>query len=100
MNQDQLYLNIAVWRQVVSSIVFIAVLVWMWFKWLMPVFLSAQERSNKQMAEAERHRDEVKGALDALRSEIETARHDAELIKQRAAEQAEHERKAALAEAT
>ena len=43
----------------------------MWSRWLMPVFLAAQERSNRQIAEAERHRDEVKGALEALREEIE-----------------------------
>jgi F0F1-type ATP synthase membrane subunit b/b' len=98
-SEQQLYVQIAVWSQVISSIVFIAVLVWMWFKWLLPVFLKAQEQSNRQIAEAERHRDEVKGALDALRSEITTAEHDADLIKQRASEQADHERQAALDEA-
>ena len=100
MNQTQLYLDIAIWSQAISSVVFIGALVYMWFRWLMPVFLAAQERSNRQIAEAERHRDEVKGALEALREEIGTARHDAELIEQRAADQAEHERQAALAEAT
>lgn len=96
---DQFYLQIAIWSQVASSVVFILVLIWMWFKFLMPVFLSAQERSNKQIAEAERHRDEVKAALDALQHEIETARHDADLITQRVAERIEHERLASLAEA-
>ena len=38
----------------------------MWFRWLLPVFMAAQERSNKQIAEAERHRDEVKAALETL----------------------------------
>jgi F0F1-type ATP synthase membrane subunit b/b' len=95
----QLYLEIAVWSQVVSSIVFIAVLVWMWFRWLLPVFLSAQERSNRQIAEAERHREDVKAALEALHSEIESARHDAELIVQRAADHGEHERQALVREA-
>jgi F-type H+-transporting ATPase subunit b len=100
MNATQLYLEIAVWSQVISSVIFIAVLVFMWFRWLMPVFLAAQERSNKQIAEAERHRDEVKAALETLRSEIETARHDAELIVQRATEHAEHERESLRSEAT
>jgi len=99
VNDSQLYLHIAVWSQILSSIVFIAVLVFMWNKWVMPVVLSAQERSNRQIAEAERHRDEVKGALDALRGEIETARHDAGLIEHRAGVRAEHEREALLREA-
>jgi F0F1-type ATP synthase membrane subunit b/b' len=98
MSQAQFYLQIAQWSQVVSSIVFIGALVFMWFRWLMPVFLAAQERSNRQIAEAERHRDEVKGALDALREDIESARHDAELIERRADARAQHEREALLKE--
>jgi F0F1-type ATP synthase membrane subunit b/b' len=62
--------------------------------------LAAQERSNRQIAEAERHRDEVKVALETLRSEIDTAHHDATLIEGRAGARAEHERQALLQEAT
>ncbi len=98
MTDAQLYLRIAVWSQVVSSIVFIAVLVVAWFRWFLPVILSAQERSNKQIAEAERHRDEVKAALETLRAQIDSARHDAELIVARAGEHAEHDRQATLEE--
>jgi F0F1-type ATP synthase membrane subunit b/b' len=98
MNEAQLYLQIAVWSQIASSIVFIGVLAFMWFRWFMPLVFAAQERSNRQIAEAERHRDEVKGALEALRQEIETARHDAQLIEQRAAARAEHERALLLQE--
>ncbi|HEY2474733.1 MAG TPA: hypothetical protein VGI19_08005 [Candidatus Cybelea sp.] len=100
MSESQLYIAIAVWSQVASSILFIAVLVFIWFRWLMPVLMAAQERSNRQIAEAERHRDEVKGALGALREAIESAGHDAGLILQRAELHAAREREAALKEAT
>jgi F0F1-type ATP synthase membrane subunit b/b' len=100
MSDARLYFHIAVWSQIVSSIFFMGVLVFMWYRWLLPVFLAAQERSNRQIAEAERHRDEVQGALEALRAEIESARHDAELIEQRASEHAEHEGQLLLKEAT
>jgi F0F1-type ATP synthase membrane subunit b/b' len=100
MNDSQLYFHIAVWSQIISSIVFILVLIWMWMRWVMPVLLAAQERSNRQIAEAERHRDEVKIALDVLRGEIESARHDADLIEERAAARAQHERQALLDEVT
>jgi F0F1-type ATP synthase membrane subunit b/b' len=93
-----LYLEIAVWSQIVSSIVFIGVLVYMWKRWVMPVVLGAQQRSNEQIAQAERHRDEVKAALVALRGEIESAQHDAQLIEQRADARARHEREALLQE--
>jgi F0F1-type ATP synthase membrane subunit b/b' len=100
MNAAQLYLQIAIWSQVVSSIVFIAVLIFMWFRWLLPVFLAAQDRSNRQIAEAERHRDEVKAALETLHAAIATAQHDAQLIVARAGDHAEHERQTLVAEAT
>ncbi len=100
MSASQLYFHIAVWSQIVSSVLFIGVLVFMWFRWLLPVFLAAQERSNRQIAEAERHRDEVKGALEALREQIASAHHDAQLIDQRASRRAEHERELLRKEAT
>ncbi len=99
MSEAHKYLEIALWSQIISSIVFIAVLIFMWFRWIMPVVMAAQERSNRQIADAERHRDEVKGALEALHAEIETARHDAQLIVQRASGRAEHERELLLNEA-
>lgn len=100
MNGPQLYLQIALWSQVVSSIIFIGLLIYIWNRWITPVVLAAQERSNRQIAEAERHRDEVKGALEALRQEIETARHDATLIADRAGRRGEHERELLVKEAT
>ena len=100
MSDARLYFHIAVWSQIISSVFFIGVLVFIWYRWLLPVFLAAQERSNRQIAEAERHRDEVKGALEALRAEIESAHRDAELIEQRASEHADHESRLLLKEAT
>ena len=100
MSDSQLYLHIALWSQIVSSVVFIVLLIYMWNRWVMPVVLAAQDRSNRQIAEAERHRDEVKGALAALRQEIETARHDAKLIEGRASRRAEHEHELLVKEAT
>ncbi len=100
MSESQLYFHIAVWSQIASSVLFIAALVFMWFRWLLPVFLAAQQRSNRQIAEAERHRDEVKGALEALREEIGSARHDAQLIERRVNQRVEHERDLSRREAT
>lgn len=95
----QSYVTIAIWSQVASAIVFMAALVYLWFRFLQPVVLAAQERSNDQIAEAERHRDDAKRALSALHEEIAGAKHDAELIQKRATQEAERERRAALDEA-
>jgi F-type H+-transporting ATPase subunit b len=94
------YINLAIWSQVASAILFIAVLVYFWQRFMLPAVLAAQERSNEQVAEAEQRRDDARAALDTLREQIEGANRDAEAIRNRAQRQAERERQAILAEAT
>jgi F0F1-type ATP synthase membrane subunit b/b' len=96
---DQVYVNLAIWSQVASSVVFIAAMIYLWLRYLQPMVLAAQARSNAQIAEAERHRSNAKAALDALREEVDNAAHDAELIRERAKHQAEREHAAIVAEA-
>lgn len=93
------YEQIAKWSDIVSAILFLAVLVWLWMKYIAPAVLGAQANQNRLLAEAERHRDEAKAALDLLRQEIEGAKHDASLIGQRAADQSKHESETTIAEA-
>jgi F-type H+-transporting ATPase subunit b len=97
MSDPQFYVRIALWSQVVAAVLFIAFLVWIWVKYLQPAVLAAQERQNKQIAEAERHRDEAKATLDLLRNQITGAAHDADAIKARAQAQAKREFDAAVA---
>ncbi len=91
MSQGDLYIKIAVWSQVVSAVLFMCVLIWLWFKYIQPAILAAQDRANKQVAEAERHRDEAKAMLDLLRNDIESAGNDAQAIKTRVETQAARE---------
>jgi F0F1-type ATP synthase membrane subunit b/b' len=93
------YAEIAKWSDIISALLFVGVLVWLWLRFLQPAVLAAQEQSNNHIAQTERHRDEAKAALRALQSEIEGAEHDAQLIRDRALAQASHERAAILAEA-
>jgi F-type H+-transporting ATPase subunit b len=93
------YEEIAKWSDILSAILFLAVLVWLWMKYIAPAVMNAQANQNRQLAEAERHRDEAKAALELLRQEIEGAKHDAQLIEQRAADQAKHEAEVTVNEA-
>ncbi len=93
------YEAIATWSQVLSSVLFLAVLVWMWVKFIQPAVVTAQEAHNARVREAQRHRDEAKAAVETLHKEIEGARRDAEAIRQRAGEQAARERDEIVAEA-
>jgi F0F1-type ATP synthase membrane subunit b/b' len=96
---DQFYVQAALWSQVISAILFLAVLVWLWVRYFQPAILAAQERYNKQIAQAERHRDEAKATLELLRGEIDGAARDAKLIRERAAAQGAREYDATIAEA-
>jgi F-type H+-transporting ATPase subunit b len=100
VSNERFYLEIAIWSQAASSVLFIGALAFIWYRWVLPTVMSAQERSNRQIAEAERHRDEVKGALDSLREEIANAQRDATLIAQRAELHAQRERESLVNEAT
>lgn len=93
------YEEIARWSQIISALFFYAVIVWMWFKFAAPALKAAQADKNKQIAEAERHRDEAKSALEALRHEIDAAKNDATLIRARADDQARGEASAIVEEA-
>lgn len=93
------YELIAVLSQLVSALLFYAAMVWIWLKFLAPALKAANENTNRQIAEAERHRNEAKAAIEAVRLEIEGARRDARAMIERVKERAQHERDAILAEA-
>ena len=93
------YVRVALWSQVVAAVLFIVFLVWLWSRFIAPAIMAAQDRFNKQIAEAERHRDEAKGMLELLQGQISGAAHDAELIRERATAQAAREYEAAVEQA-
>lgn len=93
------YEAIALYSQLLASIIFLLALLWVWVKLIQPAVLAAQENANRQIAQAERHRDEARARLDALQGEIERAKGDAQAILARAAQQAQLERERTLAEA-
>lgn len=93
------YELIAEYSQIASAALFVAVMVWVWARFIQPAVLTAQENANAQIAQAERHRDQAKAALDALQGEIEAAERDAEAMKERCVVQARAEHDALLREA-
>ena len=93
------YERIALLSQVVSSFAFLAVMVWIWIKFIQPAVLSAQQAANARLAEAERHRDEAQAALASLQASVAEAERDAQAIRGRADTQAQLEREASLKEA-
>jgi len=95
MNYDA----IAFWSQIAGSVLFIFALGWAFGKWLVPAVTTAQKASNERIAAAERHRDEMRAALDALRHAIEGAKRDGATMIERVKERAQQEHDAIVAEA-
>lgn len=93
------YEAIAVWSQVVSSVLFMAVLVWMFVKLIIPLVMTAQTNKNEEIARAEARRDAAKTRLEELRAHTGNADADAAAIKERASAQGQRELQTALAEA-
>lgn len=93
------YEAIALWSEVISSVLFVVALVLIWIKFIQPAVLRAQEVQNAKIAEAERHRDEARASLDVLKLGIDDALRDAIAIKERTAAQVEMERENLLREA-
>ncbi len=92
------YEAIAVWSQVVSSVLFLVALVWMFNKFLIPVVMAAQTAKNEEIARTELHRDQAKATLETLKLQMGNAERDAASILDRARDQAKHERESAVAE--
>jgi F-type H+-transporting ATPase subunit b len=90
---------IAFWSQIAGFVFFVVFLIWATRQWITPAITAAQKASNERITQAERHRDEMKAALELLRHEIEGAQRDAQAIVAMAKERAEHERVAIVAEA-
>jgi F-type H+-transporting ATPase subunit b len=81
---DTFYDSLAIWSQVVASFVFIAVLIYLWQRYIRPGVIAAQARKNGELVEAERRRDASKAALEAANEELEAAHDDARKIAARA----------------
>jgi F-type H+-transporting ATPase subunit b len=77
---DSFYEGLAVWSQVVASLLFIAALVYGWMRFLSPAVLKAQEAKNADLLEAEKRRDAAKERVEAAQREVERASEDARAI--------------------
>ena len=78
------YAQLAIWSDILSAVIFLAVLVWLWVKYLTPASMASRDRKNAELLEAERKRDAAKAEVEAARRELEVAGSDAAAIRARA----------------
>ncbi len=97
MNQA-FYAQVALWSQVAGSVIFLAVLVYVWQRFITPAVVASQERKNAELAEAERRRDAARGQVEEAKSALRAADDDVKRISARAEGDATAERARLLLE--
>jgi len=78
------YAQLAIWSDVLSAVLFLAFLVWLWVKFLTPAIIASRDRKNAELLQTERRRDEAKAEVQVAQRELETAGGDAAAIRARA----------------
>lgn len=93
------YEQIAVLSRIICSVVFFAVLYWIFTKYLLPALAATQAARNEMIAGAERRREAARKKADDSKGDLAQADADAIGIIGRAEEQSRHERTRLLTEA-
>jgi F0F1-type ATP synthase membrane subunit b/b' len=95
---DAFYEGLATWSQVVASIAFLIVLIYLWRRFLTPAVVASQHRKNAELLDTERRRDEAKAGIGAARAEAADADADARAITERGQSEADATRERMLHE--
>jgi F-type H+-transporting ATPase subunit b len=96
---DSFYEAVAVWSQVVASVLFVIALIAIWMRFIAPAVAASQIRKNAELIASEKRRDDARAELEGAQNEIATADADARAIAQRADADAARLRDKLLAEA-
>ena len=98
MNEN-FYQSLATWSQILGSVAFVVVLVWLWIRFVNPAVVASQARKNAELAEAEKRRDETKEEVEVAQRELLAADGDVASIRKRAEDDARRVYERILAEA-
>jgi F-type H+-transporting ATPase subunit b len=93
------YESIAIWSRVIGTVVVLALLWYIFAKFLAPAIARAQEAKNEEIARAEQRRDAARTEIAAAQAAVAQAEADARAIRARAEADAHREREQALAQA-
>jgi F-type H+-transporting ATPase subunit b len=96
---ENFYQSLATWSQILGSVAFVVVLVWLWIRFVNPAVVASQARKNAELAEAEKRRDETKEEVEVAQRELLAADGDVASIRKRAEDDARRVYERILAEA-
>lgn len=92
------YEAIAIWSRIIGTVVVLALLWYVFVRFIAPAIARAQDAKNEEIARAEQRRDAAKAEIAAAEAEVAQAEHDAHAIGERAEAEARREREQALAQ--
>ncbi len=90
--------QLALWSQIIGALAFLAAMIWIFQKYLLPAVGAAERAKNAAIREAEDRRDRAKGDVIAARAELDQAERDAVAIRARVVGEAQRERERIIAE--
>jgi F0F1-type ATP synthase membrane subunit b/b' len=93
------YEAIALWSQVIAAVVFAAIIIWGFIRFITPAINHGTAAKNEEIRENEQRRDEAVKQVEVARAEVERAKADAEQIRRRIEHDARREAEDILAEA-
>ncbi|MBV9103750.1 MAG: hypothetical protein JO060_09165 [Candidatus Eremiobacteraeota bacterium] len=93
------YEELARWSQVAGSVVFIALLVYVFVRFVKPAIIGAQEQKNAELEEIVRRRDAARDDVSLAERELQTVSGYCDGIRERAERDAERERERILVDA-
>jgi F-type H+-transporting ATPase subunit b len=90
---------LAMWSQIAGAIVFLAVAIFIWNKYIAPAVQAYRDAKNAEFAEAEGRRERLRAEVASARAEVERADAEAKELRARVEVEAKREREQILAEA-
>jgi F0F1-type ATP synthase membrane subunit b/b' len=93
------YAQLAIWSDIASAVIFLAVLVWLWVKYLTPAIIASRDRKNAELLETVQRRDAVKAEVEVARRELGTAEGEVTAIRARAGHDSARLRERTVSEA-
>ena len=90
------YEAVAIWSRIIGTVAVLALLWYVFARFIAPAILQAQEAKNEEIARAEQRRDAAKAEITAAEAEVSQAEHDAQAIAERAEAEARREHEHAV----
>jgi F-type H+-transporting ATPase subunit b len=93
------YEAIAVWSEILASVLFIIAMIWIFAKWVRPAVIAAEAKKNADLLTAEHQRNEARDEVSNAQRRLAEANAEVESIQARARADGQRERDRILADA-